>query len=160
MKKILSLAAVALILVGCASTETITPERQAIDRVFAADVNFARNSSSVRQLVLNQKTLSLAGVPTEFANAYKANIAAWEKMEAIEKKMYVVDQAKAARDINVFLNGYAVNSLRAFAAFRAEWPQFSEELDKAFQEIERTRVAFKAIGATHFAVYPTPSSWF
>lgn len=160
MKKILATIAAALVVVGCTTTQTLTPEKQAIDRVFAADASFAKNSTSVAQLVIKEKTISLAGCPADFIAAYKSNISAWEKMEAIEKKMYAANQENAARDIKAFLASYASDAPKAFVEMKSKWPQFAEELDKAFEDIERTKAAYKTVGAKYSSVYPSSGGLF
>lgn len=162
MKKIVLSLIAAVILAGCSSTpETVvSPERVAIDRVFAADANFARNSTSIAQLVVKQKSLSLAGTPADFMSAYKDNIAAWQKMEAIEAKMYAVDTPRASADINRFLNNYMSNPVNAIIDLQRRWPQFSDELSAAFAAIQASRTAYINIGVRHSAAYPSGSNWF
>jgi|GEM_PF-774062 len=160
MKKLLLLLTFAATLVGCNSTTQQTPEKTAVDRVYAIDSQICGNSGSIAEVASKAQSVDLTGTPANFASAYKANTKAWLALADIEKQMYAANITKAQSDVKTFLSDYTSNPTKASVFIQNAWPQFSNQIAAALTKIVSTKADYTSIGASYGSVYPKTSSWF
>ena len=65
----------------------------AIKKVIAADSSAYADVTSVAEVLENMKAIDLSECPDDFADAYRAHIAAWEAMAQLEKDALVWGEA-------------------------------------------------------------------
>lgn len=159
MKRVLVLIVAAMALCAC-QTPQLTPEQSAVDRVLIADASYAKTSTTFAQFVTSAETTNLAGCPKNFVSAFQDGIAAWKKMADIEKQMYALDRTKAMSDIKAFLGEYPTNPMNAIIVLKKKWPQFSQQLDKAFAEVREAFTKYTLIASELGVAYPAASGIF
>jgi len=149
------------LLCSCADTPQQSPECVAIETVYAIDREIAANSKTIAEALAKEKSIPLAGCPADFAKAYRANIAAWEKMAEIERKMYSSGNiAKAVSDIRDFLAKYQSDPTAASVGLKQQWSSLSDAIDSAASEIAQTFGEYTSIGAKYGAIYGKPQTLF
>jgi len=154
MKNIAMILCAASLLCGCVNTPQKSPECIAIETVYTVDRDIAANSKTIAEALAKEKSISLAGCPADFTKAYKANIAAWEKMADIEKKMYASGNiSKAVSDIKDYLSKYQSDPTAAAVNLKTQWTSLSQSIDSAAAEIARTFGEYTSIGAKYGAIY-------
>ncbi len=150
----------AFALTACESTPQETPEQMAIKSVYALDAKICNNSRSAAEVVAKLQSIRLTGCPAPFADAYAENIKAWEKMAAVEKKMYDSNMQKATDDMEKFMKGYSDDPNKSIVELKKQWPAMSAEIDAANAAIQKAYAAFTSAGARYDVVYKKDSSLF
>lgn len=155
----MALIIAAMALCAC-QTKELTPEQSALDRVLIADASYAKTSTTFAQVVTSAETTNLAGCPKNFVSAFQDGVAAWKKMADIEKQMYALDRARAMSDIKDFLGEYSTNPLNAIIVLKKKWPQFAQQLDKAFGELREAFTKYTLLASEQGVAYPAASGMF
>lgn len=152
-------ALAAFALTACESTPQQTPEQMAIKSVYSLDAKICRNSRSAAEAVAKMQSIRLTGCPSAFADAYADYIKAWEKMTAVEKKMYDANMQKATPDMESFMSAYPDNPVKAVVELKKQWPALSTDIDNANAAIQKAFAVFTSVGARYDVVYNKESSF-
>jgi len=153
MKKIITLIALCMSVVGCDSTPQASPEQLSIQAVYSTDSKITSGSKTASEVVSKLQSVRLVGCPAPFVDSYNDYIRAWEKMVVLEKKMYTQNMKKASSDLASYISDY--RSVESVVALKKEWPAFASEIDSVTAGITKAYTYFITVGARYNAVYPT-----
>ncbi len=157
MKKTLLALIASIALFGCQSEPQPTPEKLAVEAVYAVDSKICDGSRTIAEVASKADSVNLKGAPQDFTLAYKANVAAWKKFAELEKKMFATNMSKAGDDVKNFISDYTSNPSKASVNLQKAWPQFANEIGACVAEVAKTNSEYKSAGARVGAVYP--SDW-
>ncbi len=159
MKKYIYVLCAAFALSGCAGSGYVSPEKVAVDSVYAYNMSVLDNSGSPSAVVAKLNSANLAGCPAPFAEAFGRYSAAWGGFAALERQMYEQDLKKADSTLANFISSYQNNQTRALVDLKAAWPEMASRIDAAGASLARAFAELKSAGARYNAVY-APKSWY
>lgn len=149
--RIFTYISLVLTLFACVAVQEKTPEQMSMEATAKMDKNISTHSRTFSEVSAKLRAINTTTCPYDFAYAHDKLQEAWEKLSIIEEKMYGEDMQKASKDIEEFLRERSKDAKKSLAKLKKYWKNFSEDLDKATDELDVAKENLKKIGEKYGA---------